>query len=104
VGIQARLVLHAHAGHLTSVAFSPDGRTRASADTHGTVIRWDTRTGEQPGRWQLPSGVHKVAFSPDGRYLATANANGTVKIVQLPQQPRAAAFNEAKRWTGPSSA
>ncbi|MFS8978220.1 TIR domain-containing protein [Cupriavidus necator] len=81
-----RTFLSRQPGEVRSVAFSPDGRTLATADSpggageEGTVILWDVArriplgeplTGHQGGVWS-------VAFSHDGRTLASAGMHGTV--------------------------
>ena len=58
------------------MAYSPDGKTLASACDDGTVILWDAATGKPRGE---PLAGHKgavyaVAFSPDGKTLASAGA------------------------------
>ena len=62
-------------GAITSVAFSPDGRTIALAGKG--IVLWDLP--ERRAKRNLASGEHAaaVAFSPDGRLLAVAGANGT---------------------------
>ncbi|WP_338898520.1 helix-turn-helix domain-containing protein [Streptomyces sp. TG1A-60] len=64
-----------------SMAFSPDGRTLASANADGRVRLWNTGTGELDATLtvSLTEGPVQVAFSPDGRTLATA-AGGTVRL------------------------
>lgn len=62
---------------VTAVAFSPDGKVLASADSAGYIRLWNTATGAPVGR-PLPvdphdeAGVTAVAFSPDGRVLVSA--------------------------------
>src|SRR5438132_2825820 len=68
-----------------SVAFSPDGKTLASASMLGTVLLWDMHTGKRTATLQRfnPSGreedinpVFSVAFSPDGSVLAVGTLRG----------------------------
>ena len=59
---------------VNAVAFSPDGRTFATASDDRTARLWETRSGKSLVILQHESSVNAVAFSPDGRTLATASS------------------------------
>lgn len=67
-------------GDLTSLAWSPDGQSLATADTTGAVKIWNVAAGAPVMNWNPStsgSGVSGLAWSPDGRYLATTfNSSG----------------------------
>ncbi len=71
-------------GLIRDVAFSPDGRSIATAENAGTVTIWDRRTGQTErqlrGHNRLTS---YVAFSPDGTKLASASWDSTVAVWDL---------------------
>ena len=66
---------------MNGVAFSPDGKLVASADSDGTVQLWNPVTGQPVGAPLLArSSVIGVAISPDGKLVASAGADGTVRV------------------------
>ncbi|WP_283136347.1 hypothetical protein [Rhizohabitans arisaemae] len=80
----ARPGIAALAGHgrsVTSVAFSPDGKTLATGSHDETVVLWDVATRRQTASLAGHSGsVTSVAFSPDGRTLAVGGYPRTVRL------------------------
>jgi WD40 repeat protein len=79
---------------VSSVAFSPDGRTVAAGDSTGTVIVWNLADPARP-RHALAAhtgSVSSVAFSPDGRTLATGSFDGRVIVWDLADLTRPRQF------------
>jgi WD40 repeat protein/serine/threonine protein kinase/class 3 adenylate cyclase len=78
--------LHKLTGHqkviqLMSLAFSPDGRTVATASKDTTLKLWDANTGKEIRTFAgHAKEVSSVAFTPDGRHVISGSWDGTVKM------------------------
>lgn len=71
----ARAVFTGHIADVEEVAFSPDGKTLASAGHDNTVRLWNITTGRPIARFTIAPDerARAVAFSPDGRLLFGAS-------------------------------
>ncbi|MGH7223941.1 MAG: hypothetical protein ACRELF_11990, partial [Gemmataceae bacterium] len=77
-----------HTGPVSSVSFSPDGRTAATSSwiRGDTVVRlWDPRTGRLLRSFDAGNGrgVTAVTFSPDGQTLAASHWEGEKKRIRI---------------------
>jgi WD40 repeat protein len=75
--------LTGHRGLVVALAYSPDGRTLASASADGTARLWDVATGKLTATLQSPAArAYCVAFASDGRFVAVGFGQ-PVGLVQI---------------------
>ncbi|MCI0642164.1 MAG: sigma-70 family RNA polymerase sigma factor [Gemmataceae bacterium] len=93
----AGLPIHSLKGHInrvTSVAYSPDGASVATASWDGSARIWDVKTGKEVLRLGLddaklqpgePSNntFSQIAFSPDNTFVVTVKRETTDKFVAI---------------------
>lgn len=71
---------------VTSVSFSPDGKTLASASDNATIKLWNL-DGHEPKTLIGHLGpVKSVNFSPDGKTVVSASEDNTIKLWSLDGQ------------------
>jgi predicted NACHT family NTPase len=69
--------LEGHTKGVTSLAFSPDGKTLASGSYDHSVRIWDLATGKERATFQEhTSPVLSVAFDAEGKTLVSATVRG----------------------------
>ena len=71
----------AHDKAVSSVAYSPDGKTLASGSSDNTIKLWDVKTGKEQATLEgHTDAVFSVAYSPDGKTLASGSVDKTIKL------------------------
>src|SRR5262249_44813970 len=71
--------LKGHAGSVTSVSFTRDGKTLASGGRDQTVRIWERTTGKLIARLNVGNVSRAVGIAPDGKQLATGYSDGLIR-------------------------
>ncbi|MDZ8223748.1 eIF2A-related protein [Nostoc sp. ChiVER01] len=97
-GVQARNYLTGHRSSVTSVVFSPDGKTIITVSKDNTVKVWNL-DGKELTKFSLnfDATLTSVVYSPYGKIIATVSKDNTVNLwdlqgkkltkITLPHQP-----------------
>jgi WD40 repeat protein len=78
---EVKATLKGHTSEVTSLSFTPDGKTLATADSDGTAKLWDLFTLEEKATFE---NLRYVAFSPDpdGTILAGITVDGRLRLLR----------------------
>jgi WD40 repeat protein len=89
-----------HSSSVTSVAFSPDGKTLASGSKDHTIKLWDVASGLELLTLKGHSSPTAVAFSPDGKTLADESDKNSARLWSISTGTMLALARSASAYSG----
>jgi WD40 repeat protein len=95
--------LRGHTDDVSSLAFSPEGKTLASGSHDTTMKLWDVTTGKERATLRGHTGwVVSVEFSPDGRTLASGGwekgQTGVLKLWDVATGKEKTSLDQGGNW------
>ncbi|MGB7440357.1 MAG: TIR domain-containing protein [Coleofasciculaceae cyanobacterium] len=82
-GLHLQRTLQGHDGLISRLAWSPDGKTLASASFDSTIGLWNPESGEHRILRGHFKRVQGVVWSPDGLILASCSSDDTIRFWDL---------------------
>lgn len=94
------LNISAHAGLITCLAWSLDGRRLASGGSDSAIRLWELPAGKLLGTYRGHEGgfISGLSFSPDGSRIVSCSWDGTVRTWDATQAPASRENPSRRQW------
>ncbi len=85
---------------IKTLAFSPDCRTLAYADSSNTVRIWDVENNSLQYTFKAVNPFQTLAFSPDGSFLASGSTDGKVRFWKVAKDGKKSISDRVRNIAG----